>query len=131
MKKIALFVGVFALAILAASALPLFGNSSAETSVDTTELEALAPISEKPAATATRAGCGGSCCGGQPGTAGATADKAEAIKAYLTDYYEKEIGGSIEVVVKDLGCHHEADILQSGVIVARLSINGGVITRIG
>lgn len=132
MKKTFLFLGVLVLAVVAASTFPLFSNSAEEKAVTAAEMEALAPITEVPpvAKTARQGGCGGSCCG-PSGATGATAQKSEQIRLYLTDYYQKEMGGDIQVLVKDLGCHHEADVVQDGVVVARLSINGGVITRIG
>jgi hypothetical protein len=131
MKKSILFLSVFGLAVLAASVFPLFGNSAPQTPADGDVLEALSPVTDRPAATASRGGCGGSCCSSAPGTTAENGRPTEAIRSYLTDFYKKSLGGTVEVVVKDLGCHHEADIIQNGVVVARLSINGGVITRIG
>ena len=58
------------MAVVAASVFPLFGNSAEDVSPKQADLEALAPITEKPVATATKSGCGGSCCSSKPGAAG-------------------------------------------------------------
>ena len=131
MKKSIIFTGVFGLAVLAASVFPLFGSSAPQAPADSAGLEALSPVTDRPAATASRGGCGGSCCSSAPGTTAGNGNPTEEIRSYLLDFYKNSLEGTVEVVVKDLGCHHEADIIQNGVVVARLSINGGVITRIG
>lgn len=77
--------------------------------------------------TAARQGC--SCCGTSSSSLTA-AQKSERIQTYLTDYFSKSLGDGVTVVVRDLGCHHEADVLKDGQIVKKLSINGNTITEI-
>ena len=130
MKKAVFFLVVLAAATLAAMTIPFHGSSSGETDQAEASLQTLAPSPGNPSAAAGKSGCGGSCCS-PPAGSGGVADRTEAIRAYLTSYYEKNVGGAIRVRVSDLGCHHEADILRDGVFILRLSINGDVITRIG
>ena len=56
--------------------------------------------------------------------------KAEKIRTNLSDYFTRSMGEGVTVVVRDLGCHHEADILKDGQVVKKLSINGSTITDI-
>jgi len=128
-KKTVLFVSLIVLSVLAASAFPLFGNSAEEVLDDET-LTTLAPVSEQPAVKTAGRSCGGSCCGSS-GSPDQAASKTEQIRSYLTDYYVKLVGEDVEVLVKDLGCHHEAEVRRGDEVIARLSINGGVITEIG
>ena len=120
---------LFSIAVIAA--LGVGGTSFAVYRAGGDEGSVPRPVSDlqvQKAAAPTRGGCGGSCCGGGP-AAGATA-RAAQIESYLIDFYTKSIGPTITVKVQDFGCHHEADILQNGEFVKRLSINGGTISDI-
>lgn len=125
MKNFLILVAVMAGVAVGGSSLAVYRSSG--------EVEkAPAPVTDlqaRPAATAGRSGCGGSCCGGSAGGA-AAASKAAQIQAYLVDFYTKSLGPEVTVEVRDLGCHHEADVMKDGQLIKRLSINGGAITDI-
>lgn len=72
---------------------------------------------------------GKGCCSASSGQA-AAGERVEQIRAYLTDYYARTVGGEISVEVRDLGCHQEADVKQAGQTIKRLSISGNSISEI-
>lgn len=78
-------------------------------------------------------GCGNaagrSCCAPSSGQQSA-AERVESIRSYLTAYYSKAMGDGIEVEVRDLGCHQEAEVKQAGRVIKKLSISGNSITEI-
>ena len=74
------------------------------------------------------AGCG--CCSGPAGPTAAGSSRSAQIEAYLTDFYTNILGDGVSVQVVDLGCHHEASVIQGGKVMKRLSISGNSITDI-
>jgi hypothetical protein len=70
---------------------------------------------------------GSSCCGG-----GGAPLSQDEVKAGVLRYYAEKYGDSdVTCVVKDYGCHMEAEILKDGNVVRKLSISGNRITEIG
>jgi hypothetical protein len=128
MKKWMAFAGIaLVLAAAGASAAFLQTRDSAPA-----PLTALAPITPAEAAVSAAGGssAGCSCCSGPAAGTAPSNGRAAQIEAYLTDFYTGILGAGVTVEVQDLGCHHEASILQNGRIVKRLSINGNAVTDI-
>ena len=141
MKKTGFMAVVLVLALAVGTSFALFNGDAEETKTADDSAAQLSPRvaeevrqaeSTSPQEQQYARKCGGGCCdgGGTEGTT-ASADQAKQIEAYLVDYFTRSMGEGISVDVKDLGCHHEADVLQAGKVIKRLSINGGQITEIG
>jgi len=128
MKKWMAFVGI-ALVLAAAGASAAYLQARETAPAPSTALSPVTP-GETAAAAAGGSSAGCACCSG-PATGTAPANgRAAQIEAYLTDFYTGILGAGVTVEVQDLGCHHEASILQNGKIVKRLSINGNAVTDI-
>ena len=68
-------------------------------------------------------GSGGDCCGAPQ------AD--EDVEALASAYYIEETGDTdFEVVVEDLGCHSEAQIVKDGIVIMEIRVQSGVATEI-
>jgi hypothetical protein len=133
MKKVMILTMVLTAVAVAGTSFALFQGESAEVREEVSEN--LRPRGEIQSAEASGADGGGvrpscSCCGGPAAGSAASGEQAEKIKVYLKDYYTKALGSGIVVEVKDLGCHHEAEIRQNDRVIKRLSINGGAVTDI-
>jgi len=133
MKKIMILTMVFAAVAVAGTSFALFRGEGGE--IQEGVSEDLRPRSEIQSAEAsgaeggsTRPSC--SCCGGPAAGSAASGGQVEKIEAYLKDYYTEALGSGIVVEVKDLGCHHEAEIRQNDQVIKRLSISGGTVTDI-
>ena len=145
MKKIvfsALFVSVL---LAAGTALLFLGTGEPLARAGEADLQPVVVGGENPAgeiaqeasaasgvSTRGSSGCGSAsgrnCCG--PASTQSTAERIEGIRSYLTAYYLKEVGGEIEVEVRDLGCHQEAEVRQAGRVIKKLSISGNSISEI-
>lgn len=128
MKKWMAFAGtLLVLAAAGASATYLQARDSAPA-----PSTALAPVTPAEAAVSaagvSSAGC--ACCSGPAAGTAPANGRAAQIEAYLTDFYTGILGAGVTVEVQDLGCHHEASILQNGKVVKRLSISGNAVTDI-
>ncbi len=82
-------------------------------------------------------GCG-SVAGGSGGCGGPAPDsvearqRAERMRDFIYGYYAKKFNDpNLVVQVSDYGCHMEANVLQGGKVVKRLSISGNSVTEIG
>jgi hypothetical protein len=133
MKKIMILTMVFAAVAVAGTSFALFQGEGAEVREEVSEN--LRPRGEIQSTEVSGADGGSaqpscSCCGGPEAGSAASGEQAEKIKAYLKDYYTKALGPGIAVEVKDLGCHHEAEVRQNDRVIKRLSINGGAVTDI-
>jgi len=133
MKKIMTLTMVIAALAVAGTSFALFRGEGGEIREEVSEN--LRPRNEFQFAEASgtdggsaRPSC--SCCGGPAAGSAASGGQAGKIEAYLRDYYTKALGPGIVVEVKDLGCHHEAEIRQNDRVIKRLSINGGAVTDI-
>ncbi len=77
------------------------------------------------------AGVSGGCGGPDPNSVEAR-QRAESIRDFIYGYYAKKFNDpNLVVQINDYGCHMEADVLQDGKIVKRLSISGNSVTEIG
>ncbi len=85
---------------------------------------------------ATGSGCGGVAdsggCGSTPLTTAESRVRAERMRSFIYAYYAKKFNDpNLVVQINDYGCHMEADVLQNGKIVKRLSISGNSVSEIG
>lgn len=77
------------------------------------------------------AGASGGCGGPDPNSVEAR-QRAESVRSFIYSYYAKKFNDpNLVVQINDYGCHMEADVLQNGKIVKRLSISGNSVTEIG
>ncbi len=81
-------------------------------------------------------GCGGVAdsggCGSTPLTTAESRVRAERMRSFIYGYYAKKFNDpNLVVQINDYGCHMEADVLQNGKIVKRLSISGNSVSEIG
>jgi hypothetical protein len=54
------------------------------------------------------------------------------MRSFIYAYYAKKFNDpNLVVQINDYGCHMEADVLQNGKIVKRLSISGNSVSEIG
>ena len=139
MKKIILAFGLTIAVAAAGTAFALYFEGSepavvqAPLTARSVQASVTKPVGEAGAvevdATGTDGRQGCSCCG--TSSTGRTAgQKVEQLQTYLVDYFSRSMGNDITVEVRDLGCHHEADISKDGRIIKRLSISGNTITDI-
>ncbi len=137
MKRIVFPALILAALVIAGASLLLLGNGEPLARAGQADLDAIAVRSDTPGAgdapNCGSSGCGSSagrsCCSPSSGQQSA-AERVESIRAYLTAYYLKTMGGEIEVEVRDLGCHQEAEVRQGSQVIKRLSISGNSITEI-
>ena len=128
MKKWIAFAGI-ALVLAAAGVSAAYLQTRDSAPASSTALEPVTPA-EAVAAAAGQSSAGCSCCSGPAAGTAPANGRAAQIQAYLTDFYTGILGEGVSVEVQDLGCHHEASILQNGKVVKRLSINGNAVTDI-